>query len=117
MQESTNRWEKAEKAEEHVDLPNNPLPELTAMFMDAGPYEEGGMGSIPISASELMAWQRGSGQHLTPWEFKTVRTLSRCYLAEYQKASDPMRPAPHGSELSSTERTAVAKRIRGIFRD
>jgi hypothetical protein len=77
-------------------LPDNPAPGLTEILFDAGPILQGGMGASPLTATELRAWQQGTGTRLTPWEFRTLRTLSSAYLSELQQASDPSRPPPFG---------------------
>ncbi|QHJ00120.1 hypothetical protein GT347_20330 [Xylophilus rhododendri] len=99
------------------ELPPDPLPELTAILMDAGPTQPSGMGPVPLTATELRAWQQGTATYLTRWEFRLVLRLSAEYLAELQRASDPLRPPPWINKPTPERRVSVAKHIRNLLRD
>lgn len=61
---------------------------VKALF-DAGPVSYGGMGAVPISSAELLAWCEGTGTYLRPWEFSLIRRLSSLYSGQLQLSADP----------------------------
>lgn len=71
---------------------------LLGYLYEIGPTAPGGMGPAAISNQEIAAWCGLSGVRLTPWEAKTLRALSREYIAEQHAAADPARPAPWAPE-------------------
>lgn len=80
----------------HIALPPVP-PEAAYLFdclLEVGPASVNGMADAPVSWDELRTWQQMVGIELSPWEARTVRQLSRAYVAERTAATDPMRPAP-----------------------
>ena len=54
----------------------------------------GGMGDAPLSHSEIRAWMENTGEALTAWEVRTLRKLSKDYLAAAQDAEKPDCKAP-----------------------
>ena len=74
---------------------------MVGYFFRIGPFLETGMGSVPLTHSEIESWQNNSGVELTSWEAEMIRKLSVDYLSESQKAIRPDCPAPwRGAELS-----------------
>jgi hypothetical protein len=51
-------------------------------------------GQVSISDLDLLAWQVNQGVDLSPWEVRTVKTLSREYAAMLSEATDANCPAP-----------------------
>ena len=49
---------------------------------------QGGMGPVPLSSAEVMAWQHGMGLSLAPWEFRVLRAASRAFVAEVNAEAD-----------------------------
>lgn len=83
-----------------------PMPEVDAAYLvgylfDAGPTLAGAMGPVQLPCSELLAWQAGAGIDLSPWEFGTLRRLSRDYLDESNHATSAARPPPFGDVIVS----------------
>lgn len=67
---------------------------LTHLY-DLGPVVAAGMGTGPVTYSEIEAWQRVSGITLLPWEAALIRRLSGEYAAESNAATKPDRPPPY----------------------
>lgn len=80
-----------------------------------GFYRSTGMGLVPLSASELAAWQNGSQTPLSSWEFQTLLDMSGAYLRALHEAEDPACPPPYGAPAQTIDRGAVAKGIKSLF--
>ena len=50
--------------------------------MEAGPTTAAGMGEVPLTWADLMAYQSGAGRDFQPWELRLIRRLSGEYLSE-----------------------------------
>ncbi|MDP3650905.1 MAG: hypothetical protein Q8R67_04395 [Rhodoferax sp.] len=74
------------------------------------------MGNVPLTHSEIAAWQRNTGVDLTAWEAQTLRQLSRDYLGESQSAEAPDCPAPWSPLITETTREDVSKKVQNAFR-
>lgn len=72
------------------------------------------MGVVPLTWSELVAWQSANSIQLQPWELSFIRRLSADYAAESSRATDPDRPPPwrEGDRQSDAKRAAIAQGIR-----
>jgi len=90
-----------------------PVGYVAAWWQDMGMVGMGGMGPVPISSTEVMAWAAGMGIHLTPWEFATVREMSRAYLHQQHESEKPECVAPFGS--MSFDRDVVEQKLRNVF--
>lgn len=94
-------------------LPDCPLPYLLDIFMEIGPTGAGGMGPVPISHQEILAWQTNTGICLEPWEVRIVRRLSFEWIAESRRAEDPDSTEPGGTgEISDEQLTSVADALK-----
>lgn len=98
------------------------LPEITACahllgyLMECGPTSPGGMGPVPISFTDIRAWQEVTGTPLTSWEGKTLRRLSLEYLSEKTAAADdPKRAAPWPEGIEGAQRV-VSRSLRESMR-
>ena len=78
---------------------------LIRHLYDIGPTIAAGMGSGPVTYSEMEAWQRVTGIQLLPWEASLLRRLSGEYAAESFAATKRDRPAPFGSPISTRRST------------
>lgn len=85
-------------------------------LFEAGPVSQAGEHQIPITWSDLDAWQRGSGVSLPPWQLHLIRRLSADYLTEVMAARDPARPPPWEMNLDADRRTRIAKHVKKILR-
>lgn len=90
---------------------------LVGYLFEIGPTMPGGMGDVSLTHGELRAWMMNVGIGLSPWESRTLRRLSRDYLVEAQRATEPSRPAPYvaASPISPERRAAVAKKLESYF--
>lgn len=97
------------------DLPIPPVtPECAHMvehWLDVGPAMPGGYGDVPLTHTELDAWQRNCGLSLQPWQASLIRRMSRGYLVERVAGADPTRPPPW-AEVSAQQKAAVAETLR-----
>lgn len=91
----------------------DPAQYMAGWWLNTGLIQHGGMGAVPLSASEVMAWASGNGIRLVPWEFRCLREMSRAYLEQLHKSEKPETAAPYGSV--SWDREVVDKQIRGVF--
>lgn len=83
-------WRATRRIDPMLAEAREPLPTAVAYLWDwfrdlraSTPAGSGGLVPDPISCTELEAWQRLTGQHLTPWEFDTVRAMDRVAIAAY----------------------------------
>jgi hypothetical protein len=97
-----------------------PLPEpglarhLVDYLLQVGPTGYGAMGPVPLSHSEIAAWQANTGVDLTAWEATTLRTLSIDWITSSQAAQAEDCPAPW-VDVHQVERDRVADAVRNIF--
>lgn len=80
---------------------------LISWLFEVGPTMAAGMGEGPLTASEIISWERLLGIQFRPWEARLLRRLSMSYASESSMASKRDRPAPF---VDSTD----AARIRQI---
>jgi hypothetical protein len=68
---------------------------LIEILFEVGPAKPMGMGgNIAIDEIDLAAWMSNQNVQLTPWEARTIRTLSHEYAAMLSAGSEPNTPAP-----------------------
>jgi hypothetical protein len=96
------------------EMPEVRAPHVIGYLFEMGPLASGGMGPAPLSHQEIAAWCDLTGIRLSPWEVRTVRQLSRDYLAELHEAEDPKRPAPWRPEAPDVG--VVAQDMRAALR-
>ena len=89
---------------------------LIGWLFDAGPAMPGAAGAAPLTAQELQAWQHGQCLRLTPWQERTLRRLSRAYVAELHTAAAPDAPAPWQSDTTNGALTDAAFDLRAHMR-
>lgn len=75
-----------------------------------------GMGSAPISATELTNWATAQGIDLAPFEFSAVLEMSRAYLGSMQQGEQPDCQPPYGDPVSEFDRQKVASKISNAFK-
>lgn len=97
-----------------------PLPEpglakhLAGHLMEVGPTGYGAMGPVPLTHSEIAAWQSNTGVELTAWEATTLRALSVDWITSSQAAQAEDCPPPW-VDVQQVERSRVADQVRAIF--
>ena len=86
--------------------------------MDAGPIMQNGMGAMALTSTEIINYCRGSGNELTPWEFKLIRRVSADYLSQLQKSGEQFCSAPFktGGAKSKEARAELDKKLRAAFK-
>lgn len=92
---------------------------LTGYLFDAGPVGYGAMGPVPLSHSEIAAWQQNTGIELAAWEARAIRTLSSDYLVASNAADAHDCPPYYIERLSDRPQDdgAIDKLIAAIFAD
>lgn len=83
---------------------------LIDYLLEVGPVAATGMGSAPITFTELSNWQAQLGLRLSPWEVRTLRRLSAEYNSESQLATTPDRDPPFASSDAARLRNAQIER-------
>jgi hypothetical protein len=113
--EPISRRRKIEETGGVLPLPDCPSEQLVKWLFEIGPVMSSGMGPMPITWSELKAWQELTGTELEPWEARTLVALSREFAGEAVAAAKIDCPAPFSTELSDSEREKVASAVsRGM---
>jgi len=98
-----------------------PMPPLGAArhlveaLFDAGPVGYGAMGIIPLTHSEIAAWQANTGAELEAWQAQALRRLSHDYVSMSQKAESETCTAPYFIGPTQETRDAVARAIAAAF--
>lgn len=99
---------------EAVHVPPNPAEHITDWLMDIGPTIPTGMGPEPISWEAINAWCDRIGIELDAWEARTIRRLSRVFIAQQNEARKPSCPAPYSEVAESPEQ--VDDRVTAQFK-
>lgn len=89
---------------------------LWVHLSNAGLCMSGFNGAVPLTASELAAWQQGTKTYLSPWDFSTILALSRAYCSELVRAKNPDQLPPYGNPFNEFDRTKLAKTISNNFK-
>lgn len=89
---------------------------LVTYWIDAGLVSPGFTGPVAISALELDAWSTRTCVSLDPWEFTTLRQMSRAYIGEMREAVDEDRPPPYRAPVYEIDREVVAKKVADAFK-
>jgi hypothetical protein len=120
----------ASKQKEDSDEPLEiPLPDISggeflmALFNEAGTAIQTGMGLVPLSWQELDSWLRCTQLELSPWEVRTIKSMSNAYANEYAQASKKDRPRPYNPEVReeiskedlAKERELIASQAMSVF--
>jgi hypothetical protein len=87
---------------------------LLDYLFEVGPTMAAGAGEAELSHQEIESWARLRRIELTPWEARTLRRLSRDYLAEKHAAEDPRARAPWTSQ-NPEDLAHVAVDLRGAI--
>lgn len=95
-------------------------PECSALHLvhylfEIGPVQSSGMGTAPISFSEIASWQQITGTSLNSWEGRMLRRLSNEYLQESYLAESPSRPSPFVA-AKEVDKDETANKVRSILR-
>lgn len=67
---------------------------LLGYLFEIGPTLPAGMGSGPLTHTEIVAWQANTGTALNSWEARSMRRLSQGYLTESHAATAMDRDPP-----------------------
>lgn len=112
------RIEQMEKRGMEAAWPPLPVDYMIDWLFDIGPSMAGSMGEGPIGWTEIDAWQRVTGVELDVWEARTLRRLSRAYVAQRHASEDQKCPEPRldASEALAAKRQDVAERLEAAFR-
>lgn len=95
-------------------------PECSALHLvhylfEIGPVQSSGMGTAPISFSEIRSWQEITGVALNSWEGRMLRRLSDEYRREMHLAESPNRPSPF-IRAKEVDKEEIANRVRNILK-
>lgn len=102
---------------EDVEMPPVTLGRyLVEHLFDAGPIVVGSEGRAALDWPQIESWQRQTGVRLTPWEARTVRTLSRRFLHESQLAREHDAPPPWLPPMTEERRARVSRQLAEALR-
>ncbi|WP_241216764.1 hypothetical protein [Sphingomonas koreensis] len=93
-------------------MPPNPAPHIIDWLTEIGLVGGGGMGAIPVSWQEIVAWQSASGVRLEPWVARLIHRLSTAYVAFSRKAEEENCPPPWRAPVTQRERDTEEARLR-----
>ena len=110
------RHSKSLKDEAEIQYPPCQLMYMIDYFFSAGPVTPTAMGSVPLSHSEIWAWQQNMELSLCPWESNTLRDMSRQYLSELLQSDKHDSPPPWVPEMDAEHSKLVAKKVKDILR-
>jgi hypothetical protein len=88
---------------------------LVGYLFEVGPVGYGAMGPVPLSHTELAAWQANTGIALEAWEAKALRRLSMDYLAASNAAHEADCPPFYLEQPVQENRHAVSNAVRNIL--
>ncbi len=91
-------------------MPESPDVSLVYIADEIGLCMSGGMDVAPLSAREVQAWCEMMGEHLSPWEFRTLRRMSRAYVSGMRSEKAPFAPLDCKLALASA---AMMGDVRG----
>lgn len=86
---------------------------LIGLLQEAGLMSSTGMGPVPLSWTEILAWKNVTGLSVSNWDLLTIKMLSEEYVGELVQATDPNRKAPYSQE--DADRKAVEHKIMSIL--
>ena len=89
---------------------------LVNYLFELGPAVATMGGQGPITDLDLQAWQRNQGIDLTPWECRTIRTLSKDYCDQAADSTHPHCIAPwlSQSQISAQQAEAAWDRMEAM---
>lgn len=88
---------------------------LVGIWADIGFFCQTGAGPGRLTASEVLAWQQGTGRTLAPWEFSAVRDMSTAYLIGNADGEKPDSVPPFGATEQEYDREVVSKKLSSVF--
>ena len=103
------------KAGVEPPMPPNPAPHIVDRLVEMGLSEAAGMGVVPLSWGEIVAWQAANCVRLEPWEAKLIRTLSAAYVTESRRAECENAPSPWRAPVSDRERAADLRSLEQLL--
>lgn len=97
------------------------MPEVTCGYLvghlfKVGPTLPGAYGAVPLTHSEIRAYQDNEGIELQPWEVDGLRRLSGDFLVEAESAKSPERSAPWAPSVEEFRREILPNRIKSLLR-
>lgn len=96
-------------------MPPNPAPHIFDWLLDIGPAISGAMGDGPIEWRDMAAWEHHTGIELDPFEARTIRRLSRAYLAQRYDAKKPDCPPPYRVAIDAPVETEVDRQFKAMM--
>jgi len=88
---------------------------LVDHLFSAGPIAYGPSGAVPLSHSDIAAYQHNNGIELQPWEVRCLRRLSASYSAASHDAADIDCPPffMHAPDVDARE--VVSSKIKNVL--
>lgn len=100
------------------DNPVCKLPDCDSVvrkaFLDCGLAMSGAMSMVPLSWSEVSAYNSLSGVSLSPWEAENVIMMSREYCSFLTKAKDETCVQPYWPDMNDDEMRSYHQSIESL---
>lgn len=89
---------------------------LVSYWQSLGKCSAGAMGAIPLSPTEIAAWQKGTQTALLPFEFTALLEMSRGYVSMLHEGEKPECLPPYGDPIKDFDREALGKKVSNAFK-
>jgi hypothetical protein len=112
--------EKSDKSRRETLGENIELPPCDAIYLikylfdEIGQTMPSGMGPVPLTNTEIAAWQSNKGITLNSWEAKTMRQLSLEYVSQHQISLKADCIAPFGKTTKIIASNNMRESLRGL---
>lgn len=100
----------------HPEMPHVDASHVLGYLFEIGPVLPGGMGPVPLTHTELLAWQQNVGIELQAWEARCLLQLSREYSAQAALAQSSACKPPWEAANSLQKQNAAANMKSAIKR-
>lgn len=105
--------------QQQLQEPELKLPEcenefLVLLFYEAGMYDCGAAGIIPLSWHTIACWLELLERDISLFDKETIRKMSEAYVSEYNAASDKNRARPFVEMAEVITEDEVAKNAKSL---
>ncbi|WP_288935058.1 hypothetical protein [uncultured Sphingomonas sp.] len=100
------RFDQLRKDKVPVQMPPVLVPHIITRWIEIGVTGSNGMSTVPLSWSEITAWQANTLVRLSPWESRMIHALSRAYVQQSRISEDEACPTPWRGEVTEAEKAA-----------
>lgn len=88
---------------------------LIGYWLEMGRAKATGMGLGAFDATDLIAWQQGTGITLNAWEFRVLRKMSEVFAGFLPEARQIACKPPYGNPFNDFDRKKIDNKLRSVF--